>query len=524
MVYFGYFGPQPTHKFDNWQKKVELFSCRCVSRFIDEFFTYGLFSEAEHSSTISDSYIDGFCLFRDRSINLYNWENCTFDQLLNCKNKEIDICGSFTVFKRYDKKIMFMNDYYGTHPLYYYCKDEEFYFSNDIVMLLLIDEIPFSINQFACELYCSSWFTVEENNLGENTFFEGIKKMPPASILSFSGGKLNIYGYYNLEKIALLDYNKNEEFSYNVNLLKNALNEVTYAIYESTQCDNIGVSLSGGIDSSVVLGALISCGLRDKTICYHLAFKDPVLHHVSDHEIVKKLMEHTNVQGYIIWGDETLKINNCEIGRDPLVHANGPCCVSNESFSYIVSILMQQNNSTTLLGGDGGDYLFMGTKYCGDYYLKSNKNIFEAIRRAIYLSRSKSFFTGCKNILEHTIIPFIPYIGNYRYLKIFWEEMFGNVRTPEYMGPIIHSLDNKQWEQRFLRFNQSKVLKYWYRRFIYDFMFPKGEYSDTRLNSISIYQPLMDNKIFLQALTVPTNLHYIFTMVAIPTILKEKDF
>ena len=102
--------------------------------------------------------------------------------------------------------------------------------------------------------------------------------------------------------------------------------------------------------------------------------------------------------------------------------------------------------------------------------------------------------------------------------------MFGNVRTPEYMGPIIHSLDNKQWEQRFLRFNQSKVLKYWYRRFIYDFMFPKGEYSDTRLNSISIYQPLMDNKIFLQALTVPTNLHYIFTMVAIPTILKEKDF
>ncbi len=39
-------------------------------------------------------------------------------------------------------------------------------------------------------------------------------------------------------------------------------------------------------------------------------------------------------------------------------------------------------------------------------------------------------------------------------------------------------------------------------------MFPKSEYSDTRLNGISIYQPLMDNKIFLQALTVPTNLHY----------------
>ncbi len=127
--------------------------------------------------------------------------------------------------------------------------------------------------------------------MGEDTFFEGIKKMPPASILSFNDSELNIYRYYSLEKIALLDYNNNVDFDYNANLLKSALNKVTHAVYESTQHNNMGVSLSGGIDSSVVLGALVSCGLRDKAICYHLAFKDPALHHVSDHDIAKKINE-----------------------------------------------------------------------------------------------------------------------------------------------------------------------------------------------------------------------------------------
>jgi len=39
-------------------------------------------------------------------------------------------------------------------------------------------------------------------------------------------------------------------------------------------------------------------------------------------------------------------------------------------------------------------------------------------------------------------------------------------------------------------------------------MFPKGEYVDVQLNNIQGCHPLMDNKIFLQVLTMHPNLHY----------------
>lgn len=508
MVYFGYFGNRSSDVINKWTIKVSNFFekdniCKCI----DKNFSYGVVDSTIFNQPSSTTFIDGFCLFADSVLNLSNFNDVIFDRLLKCNCKEFDLCGSFTAFKKYKNEVKFINDYYSARPLYYYCNGQELFFSNDIVMLILLDDIPFSVNKFACELYCSSWFTIEENSLGEYTFFEKIKKLPPASVLSFDGKKLSLFNYYDLEKISSLNYSKISDLSYHLKALRNSLNKISYATYESSKCPNVGVSLSGGIDSSVVLASLISCGLKENIICYHLAFKDPTLYHVSDHEIVKELITHTKVKSYIIWGDKSLKINNCELGRDPFINANGPCCISNELFYFTISGLMRKNNSEILFGGDGGDYLFMGTKYCGDYYMRS-KNFRKAFSRSLYLSQSQSIFSKFKNIMKSNIFPFIPFVCDYSYLRIFWKEIFEKTKTPEYMGNIVHTLNKRIQSKKFMRFNESKILKYWYRRFVYDFMFPKGEYVDTRLNDIYVYQPLMDNKIFLQILTTPPDLHY----------------
>jgi asparagine synthase (glutamine-hydrolysing) len=173
--------------------------------------------------------------------------------------KDLTIDGAFTgvLFDKKNKTVIIFTDYFGLEPLYYYLNDDAFAFSSNIKGLLTTPGIDKSVD---IETFASFW------NFGyallDHTPFKSVRLLPPATIF-------------------LLDLNDwiSEMFSYEASLNlfgqsaeKGGLNKVAEAFYDAVQTRSddassveLGLSLSGGLDSRAILGGLGDRGKRLKT-------------------------------------------------------------------------------------------------------------------------------------------------------------------------------------------------------------------------------------------------------------------
>src|SRR5690606_5937819 len=126
------------------------------------------------------------------------------------------------------------------------------------------------------------------------------------------------------------------------------------------------------------------------------------------------------IKGLILYGDQSLRIPNAEIGRDNLLHIDGPDCKANplinESFSAIGLEYNKEHNFT----GDGGDYLYGGERFVIDSLLRKGK-----VREAIHLIwdwANKNKKTAGRFLVKYGLIPFIPVLKEYMYKKYVWDE------------------------------------------------------------------------------------------------------
>lgn len=154
--------------------------------------------------------------------------------------------GSF-IFAIYDfnkDKIIIVNDRYGSRPFYYTVNDNVFLFSSEIKAILKGGFIK-GLNHEAV----ADWFAFGKI-LGDKTFFEDITVLPPASILSYDGQNLSIEEYwdYNFEP----DYHKSEN-----ELVDELVAAFKKAVRIRMEDDyKYGTSLSGGLDSRVIIAAI----------------------------------------------------------------------------------------------------------------------------------------------------------------------------------------------------------------------------------------------------------------------------
>jgi asparagine synthase (glutamine-hydrolysing) len=516
MTYLGYCGANVTETMMSWISQINSWNKKSVLiKYISDFCFWGLLDfRANETEIIYDDkplshYIDGFLRYEDEEINSNNapqFCETIYNLTQNAIENNVKVQGgNFTYFSINQSEIVFVNDYYGTRPFYYYIDTKgNLYFTNDIRTLLVNQSIPFEADIGSCMKYCSSSFTVDESTLGENTFFAHIYKLKIGSVAKYDYRSSRfIIRKYEIGLNKLCDVNDN--FNDVCIKFRNILNSEVLSAYSATN-NELGITLSGGIDSAVVLASALSCGMYERTFCYHLSFKNPVLYQVSDHGIVRQLLKHTNTKGCIVWGDNTLKISNCELGRDYIDHANGPTCLGNYSFYQIVSAVMRDRKSELLLGGDGGDYLFMGTKYCFDYFAAQG-NIAEAIGRMHSVSRDSNLVTYIWNLISNFLSLISVKGSNIQYIVKLWTDIV-NPPIPYYISGKVRNYEKELNAARVSNYNSSAFLYYWYRRFIYDMVFPKGEYVDSYVEGVSLFQPLMGLPILKFALEVPPYYHY----------------
>jgi asparagine synthetase B (glutamine-hydrolysing) len=146
-----------------------------------------------------------------------------------------------------ENKLVIVNDYFGSIPLYYYNSENHLIVGTDFCLIAsLLEDFKFDqcgIFQFSCSEYC----------LGDRTFIEDVNILKPSTILSFSSGNviLNKYNYLNIthEKQnfdTLTSYKMLDNLF--TNYFKNAI----------PQNCKISITLTGGLDSRLLAGYLKS--------------------------------------------------------------------------------------------------------------------------------------------------------------------------------------------------------------------------------------------------------------------------
>ena len=200
----------------------------------------------------------------------------------------VELNGSFLMiivdFKR--KKIIFSNDRTGSRPFYWFCDKRCFYFSPETKAFLKIPTFNKSINDVAISSFLSAGYLV--NSL---TYFKDVNVLDNGSLISLGNGSLKIRKYWDYVLYENTSDKGMDSYVYEAGEL--ILRAVKKRLGKARE---VGVLLSGGIDSRIIMGAYKDIRPEGcaKTITWGVKEDTPG----SDCKIAKEISELTNSEHY----------------------------------------------------------------------------------------------------------------------------------------------------------------------------------------------------------------------------------
>ena len=253
---------------------------------------------------------------------------------------------SFAIWDNEKHELFLARDHMGVKPLYYFWDGKVFVFSSEIKAILEHD-ISRVLNKEAFSHYMRILYVPEPL-----TMFDGVHKLPPASYAVLKGNNFKITKYWESPLNIYSQLNKSE-------LITNLKTKVLESIERQLVSDRpLGIYLSGGIDSSVVLHNVSK--LRDKidtfSIGFDLSSGEEREKFNADFNLAKRTAAHYDTNHHEVLLSSGDVLNYFE---KALWHMDEP--VSNAtSIAQMKLAEFSKDRVDVVLGGDGGDELFGG--------------------------------------------------------------------------------------------------------------------------------------------------------------------
>lgn len=256
---------------------------------------------------------------------------------------------SFYFYDKQEDFAIISRDRFGIKPLYYHLSNNTLIFSSEIKPILsLLKRSPgINYNQMA------TYFTSGVVDGEEDTFFEGVKRFPPASFLTiknkvFFQNAIKRYWNYPIERSKRLSKNYEELFYL-----------CSDSVRLSSRSDvDIGVGLSGGLDSSFITAQLYANKTSHST--YSVKYDDKGF---NEYEFVSYLTQKLGIPNKYT----TPEISDFSKNFDDILwHLEEPAKASGV-FSQWQLLSLASKNIKVLLGGQGGDEIFAGYHYYRNY-------------------------------------------------------------------------------------------------------------------------------------------------------------
>ena len=251
---------------------------------------------------------------------------------------------AFAIWDKEKKELFLARDHVGVKPLYYFWDGKRFIFSSEIKAILEHD-IPREIDIESLNNYFRLLYVP-----GPKTIWKGIYKLPPAHWAKFSVGNLEIKKFWEIADFE------------NLSSRDEAVRQIQELMRDSVRGQVIserpvGVYLSGGIDSTAVLGAIREMAPQI-TKTYTVGFKDVPQEekYNADFHLARATAKHYGTDHHELLISGTDLLNNFE---KICWHMDEPNANATSGAIYLLSEEAKKDVAV-VLGGDGGDELFGG--------------------------------------------------------------------------------------------------------------------------------------------------------------------
>ncbi|MBX3256518.1 MAG: asparagine synthase (glutamine-hydrolyzing) [Chitinophagaceae bacterium] len=256
---------------------------------------------------------------------------------------------AFAIWDRQTKELFLVRDRMGVKPLYYYIDDEKLIFASEIRTILSTGLVPQKLNQKAVYEYLSYQSVSFPGSIVEN-----VLQLDAGAWMKVKDGKIQIEKYWNC-------WDTEDKHDYtDARSIKNEIRDLLGQSVQRRLVSDVpvGAFLSGGIDSSVVVGLMAEMGgIRPST--FNISFGEKEFDESVYAEMVAKKFntDHTRIQL-----SPDVMLHDLEDALSALDTPSG-----DGVNTYVVSKAIKNAGITVALSGVGGDELFAGYPIFGQF-------------------------------------------------------------------------------------------------------------------------------------------------------------
>ncbi len=251
--------------------------------------------------------------------------------------KKLNGIFAFAIYNLKNGELFLARDQFGIKPLHYYSDNDLFIFASEQKAICRHPQYTASLNATSLHFHLNLRYTQ-----GEQTLFEGIKRLLPGHFLILQNGSPRVEQYWSLKAPHPIDLTESETIDRIHHYTKQAVERQLISDVP------IGVYLSGGMDSSTIVQKMSELDVPEINT-FTLGFNEPT-DEFSDAEVIAK---HFNTNHRTL----SLSFNPLEDLDKVIWHAEEPKINLLQGFnmSQFVSKYVK-----VVLGGLGGDEIFAG--------------------------------------------------------------------------------------------------------------------------------------------------------------------
>ncbi|OUS25785.1 asparagine synthase (glutamine-hydrolyzing) [Gammaproteobacteria bacterium 45_16_T64] len=405
---------------------------------------------------------------------------------------------AFAIWDKKQQTLFIARDRLGKKPLYFFHDDDYFVFGSELKALQQVSATPKQLRPDAIYDFFTYQYIPDPK-----TIFDKIFKLEPGHTLTINGKGLQKKQYWDLS-FAKSHQGSADEIS------QELLDLVEQSVKERMVSDvPLGAFLSGGVDSSGVVGLMAKNSDKPVTTC-SIGFDSKKYDEV---EFAKRVAEQFATDHHEFTVKNTVEDQLSKIASffdEPFAD---PSLVP----TFFVSELARQK-VTVALAGDGGDEGFAGySKYATDDLENRLRNLFpKALRKTLFPSIAK-FFEGSKSVLgrkAHTLLYTLsidPAYGFFLTNSFFSDRLWNRLINDEFREVLgdYHpsSLTTKHYNNADTDDHLDKILYTDIKTYLPGDILVKVDRM-SMANSLEVRAPLLDYKVIEYAATVPSSLKF----------------
>ncbi|WP_236248857.1 asparagine synthase (glutamine-hydrolyzing) [Pseudomonas syringae] len=262
---------------------------------------------------------------------------------------------AFAIYDTVKDEVFIARDRFGKRPLFYTQTDGGYLFASEMKCFFGFPGFEFKFDEMSLSSILAHW-----TPLPSQTPFQGIRQLPPGSIMTLRGAQCEIRPYYALDFRAVdFDGTENEAKEE----IRNTLEQAVKLRLRSDV--PMGLYLSGGVDSSV-LTSIAARIIKQKPLrTFSVEFEDKNLDESSDQQLVSALFSTKH---------ERLIINHKDIVDNfsaTVFHAEMPLFRTAPVPMYMLSKHVRSTGIKAILSGEGADEVFLGYNIFKETLLRS---------------------------------------------------------------------------------------------------------------------------------------------------------